>query len=122
MDRYNKFVVGKQQMRPAIVRVNVAEWNASAARRASHLYIGADRKQRRRQIAREGRMTAPTLRRDMANIAVSFQAERVGAAPPFALIVENATRVEAEISTDRSHGAVTGTGDRRSGLRDRSVG
>ena len=111
MDRYNKFVVGKQQMRPAIVRVNVAEWNASAARRASHLYIGADRKQRRRQIAREGRMTAPTLRRDMANIAVSFQAERVGAAPPFALIVENATRVEAEISTDRSHGC--GDRDRR---------
>ena len=35
----------------------------------------------------------------------------VGVAPPFALIVEDAAGVEAEIAADRAHVAVGGAGD-----------
>ena len=51
----------------------------------------------------------------------SLQAMRVGAAPPFALIVEDAARVEAEIAADRAHVAMGGAGDAVRGFSDGGI-
>ena len=47
----------------------------------------------------------------MTNIADGFQAMMIGLAPPFALIVKNAARIEREIAAERSHVAVGRAGN-----------
>jgi hypothetical protein len=45
----------------------------------------------------------------------------VGVTPPFALVIEDAAGVEAEIAADRAHVAVGGAGDVRRRLRDHGI-
>jgi hypothetical protein len=57
----------------------------------------------------------------VADGAGGLQAVIVGVAPPFALIVENAACIEAEIAADRAHVAVGRPGDVRGGLREHGI-
>src|SRR5262245_40197808 len=104
-------------MRAARLDINVPERSPSTAVRTRDLRIGAEREQRRREIAGIGGVATLALRRDVADVATPLQAESVRLAPPCALIVEDAARVEAEITADRRHGAVAGSGDRLGCLR-----
>ena len=45
----------------------------------------------------------------------------VGGAPPLALVIEQAARIEAQIAADRSHVAMGGPGDEGGGLRHHRV-
>src|SRR5262245_64175443 len=45
----------------------------------------------------------------------------VGGAPPLALVIEQAARVEAQIAADRSHVAMGGPGDEARGLRHHRI-
>ncbi len=64
---------------------------------------GVQRQQRRRHVAAERRMAAIAGRRDMAGCAIQLQAVTVGISPPFALVIEYAPRVQAEIPAERRH-------------------
>src|SRR6185436_14304204 len=78
--------------------------------------------QRGGEIAGEGRKAdAAALRRDVANRAGGLQAMIIGVTPPFALVIEDAARIETEIAADRTHVAVGGPGDMRGGLRDHGI-
>ena len=95
------------------------ERNGALAGRACDVDLGAEREEGRRKIAGEGREAdAAALRRDVANRAGGLQAMIVGVTPPFALVIEDAARVEAEIAADRAHVAMGGPGDMRGRLRD----
>src|SRR5262245_3171299 len=98
MHGHGQFVFGKGKLRAASLDINVPERNPSTAVRTRDLRIGAEREQRRREIAGIGGVATLALRRDVADVATPLQAESVRLAPPFALIVEDAARVEAEIT------------------------
>src|SRR5690606_19797103 len=51
----------------------------------------------------------------------ALQAVAVRRAPPFALVVVDAARVEEQVSADRGDAAMRRTGYRAGGLRDRAV-
>ena len=57
----------------------------------------------------------------MADGPGGLQAMVIGIAPPFALIVEDAARVETEIAADRAHVAVSWAGNVRGRLRDDGI-
>ena len=102
--------------------VELLEWNRAPACRTRDVDIGVEREQSWRKIAREScKAHAAALRCDVADGAGCLQAMVIGAPPPFALIVEDAARVEAEIAADGAHVAVRGAGDVRGGLRDDGV-
>ena len=92
--------------------VELCERQRAPARGPDEVDLGAERQQRRRQIAAEGgKAHAAALRRHVADVARGLEAVIVGRAPPFALIVEDAARVEAEIAADRAHVAMGRAGD-----------
>jgi len=98
------------------------ERDGALAGRTRDVDLGAEREQGRRKVAAErGKADAATLRRDVADGAGGLQAVIVGVAPPFALVIEDAARVEAEIAADRAHVAVGGAGDVRGRLRDHGI-
>src|SRR5664280_1550696 len=66
-------------------------------------------------------MTTLSLRGNVADVSAMLQTIGIGAPPPFALIVINAAGIEAQIAADGRHDAVTGSGDRYSGLRERAI-
>ena len=101
-----------------ITDIEIGERHRPAARRPRDVDLGIERQQRRRQVAAEGgEADAAAFRRDVADVAGGFQAMMIGVAPPFALIVENAARIEREIAADRAHVAVGRAGNMRRGLR-----
>src|SRR5205085_311948 len=84
--------------------------------------LGAQRQQRRRKIAAEaGEAHAPAFRRDMTDAANRLEAMIVGGAPPFALVVEQAARVEAEVAAYGAHTAVCGPGNEVRCLSEDSI-
>ena len=87
---------------------------ATAARRAGPTIstVGVEHEQHRGEIAGKRRVAMLALRRDVADVAAVLQAEIVRAAPPLALVVEHATRVEAQVAAERRHRAMAGSGDR----------
>ena len=98
------------------------ERNGALAGGAGDVDLGAERQQRGGKIAGEGRKAdAAALRRDVADGAGGLQAMIVGVTPPFALVIEDAARVEAEIAADRAHVALGGAGDMRGRLRDHGI-
>ena len=103
-------------MRAAVFRIKVGKRNAATAGRAGDFDLGAEHHQGRGEIAAEGGVAALALRRDVAGIAAMLEAIVVGVPPPFALIVVDAARIEAEIAADGRHGAVAGSGDRFGGF------
>ena len=99
--------LGDRLVLARIADVEICERQRAPARRAGDVDLGAERQQRRRQIAAEGgEAHAAALRRDVADLAGGLEAMMVGGAPPFALIVEDAARVEAEIAADGAHVAM----------------
>ena len=71
-----------------------------------------ERHQRGREIAAEGgKAHAAALGRDVADLAGGLEAVIVGGPPPFALIVEDAARVEADVAADGAHVAMRRPGD-----------
>ena len=77
--------------------------------RSREIDLGAERQQRRREVAAEGRETdAAALRRNVTDVAGGLKAMVIGGAPPFALVIEQAARVETEIAAYRPHVAVGG--------------
>ena len=84
---------------------------ALAALRAGNIDLSTEDEQSWRQIAGEGGMTAVSLRCDVASIATVLEAIRVGFPPPFALIVINAARIEAQVAAQRAHIAQVRRGD-----------
>src|SRR5690606_1497032 len=89
--------------------------------RRDELDLGAQRDQRAGQVAAERGVTAVALRRHVADGAAALQAVAVRRAPPFALVVVDAARVEEQVSADRGDAAMRRTGYRAGGLRDRAV-
>src|SRR5262249_36137273 len=108
---------------PSESNIKLLEGNGAFPRCTRDVHFGAKCKQGGGKVARESREAhAATLRRDVAYCAGCLQAVVVGAPPPFALIVENAACVEAEIATNGSHVAVCGAGDVRGSMcKDRVV-
>ena len=105
------------EMRAAIFDVKLAHRGAPAAVWPGDLDFRAERQQGGRQVAREGRMASLALRRHVTGIAAVLEAIAVGAPPPFALVVVDAARIEAEVAADRGHRAVAGTCDASGGFR-----
>src|SRR6185437_9975772 len=96
--------------------------NAAFSRRRGDVDLGAERQQSWRQVAAEGgEADAAAFWRDVTNCAGSFQAMVIGVAPPFALIVENAAGIKAEIAADRAHVALGRPGDERGRLRKHRI-
>ena len=107
---------------PRIADIEIGERHGARARRSGDVDLGVEREQRRREIAAEGgEAHAAALRRDMADFAGRLEAMVIGLAPPFALIVEDAARVEREIAADGSHVAVGRAGDVGGGLRHHRI-
>jgi hypothetical protein len=63
----------------------------------------------------------PNLRRDVAGVAATLLAIAVRRAPPFALVVEHAARVEAQVAAQRAGVAVRRRGDFGRRLRERGI-
>src|SRR3974377_1063543 len=103
-------------MRAAVLDIELRQRNAPSPAVPCDFHLRAEHQQRRREIARIGRVATLPLRRDVTDVAAVFEAEAVRAAPPVALIVIDAARVEAQIAADRRKCAVTGSGDRVRGL------
>src|SRR6202521_2819656 len=120
-DPRKQLVGGDRQMRGAVVTIQSGELYAALAAACNQLDLGAEHEQRGSQIARERGMAMPTLRRDVADLAAALQAVAVGAAPPFALVVEHAAGVEAKIAANRRDAAMAGAGDRTRRFSDRRV-
>ncbi len=91
---------GKRQVSGAVIGVEIAQGHAPGAARPGDLDFCVEDQQRRREIAGERRVTVIALRRDVAGLAAVLEAVVVRPPPPFALVVEHATGVEAEISAD----------------------
>ena len=107
---------------PRMTDIEARERNRAPALRPGEIDLGAERQQRRREIAAVGREAhAAALRRDVADVAGGLEAMVIGRTPPFALVVEDAARVEAEIAADRAHVAMRRPGDVRGGLRDHRI-
>src|SRR5262249_30256676 len=64
---------------------------------------------------------AAALRRHIAHLAGRLQTMTIGLAPPFALIVEDAARVECEVTAEGAHVALRRPGDMAGRLRDRRI-
>src|SRR6185369_11244774 len=98
--------------------VELLQRQSAPARGPDQIHLGAERHQGGRQVAAEGgEAYTAALRRHVADIARGLEAVVVGRAPPLALIVEDAARVEAQIAADGAHVAVRGPGDRARRLR-----
>src|SRR5262249_51349596 len=102
-DRYEEFAIGQCKMGFAILNINLAQGNSAGASRASNIDFGAKHQQGGRKIAAERGVAALSLRSDMADVPAAFKAISIGVSPPFALIVVDAARIEAQIAADRSH-------------------
>ena len=102
--------------------IELLKRDRALAVRAGDVDLGAEREQGGREIAGEsGKADAAAFRRDVADGAGGLQAVVIGVAPPFALIVEDAARVEAEIAAERAHVAVGRAGDVGGGLRHHRI-
>jgi hypothetical protein len=117
--RGDQLVGGERQGPHAVLDVEFGERNGSRAARSGHLDVRRERQQRRGHVAAERRVTALALRRHVADFAAELQAVGVGAAPPFALVVEDAACVEAQVAAEGGHGAVAGAGDAGRGFGKR---
>ena len=121
---------GKRRVR-ALVLVPTREL-AMQVSEAMYRYghdLGARDHQHWREVAAERGVAALALRRHMAGGAAALQAERVRPAPPFALVVEHAARVQAQVAADGGDVAQLprrprdkGLGEHRVSLPDRRVG
>ena len=102
--------------------VQAFERDRAFARGSGKIDFGVERQQGRREIPAEGgEADAAAFRRDVTDIAGGLKAMVVGGAPPFALVIEQAARIEAEIAADRSHVAMGGAGDEGGGLRHHRI-
>src|SRR3974377_1698715 len=108
-------------MRAAVLDIEVRQRNAPWPAGPCDFHLRAAHQQRRRAAPRIGRGATLPLRRDVTDVAAVFEAEAIRAAPPVALIVIDAARVEAQIAADRRKCAVTGSGDRTRGLGQRRL-
>src|SRR6516162_2528886 len=77
--------------------------------------------QSRRQIAAERGMTSLTLRRNMADSAPVFKAVIVGTTPPFALVVVDASCLQAKIAADGRDAPRRRACDGLRGFRKRAI-
>ena len=109
MHGHEELACAEREMRAAVLAIKLFERNAAAALQARDLQLGAQREQRRREVAGERGMAVRPLRRDVTNVPAIFQAEPVGFAPPFALIVVDAARIETEIASERAQRAMAGS-------------
>src|SRR5262249_16898469 len=122
--------LGDRLVLARVADIETAERERPPALRADESDLSAERHQRGREIAAEGRKAyAAAFRGDVAHLARSLEAVVVGGAPPFALVVIDAARIKAEIATDRAHVAMRRPSDDVRGLRhdrvmldDRRVG
>ena len=112
MHRHKEFAGGQREMGLAVFDIELAQRNSALAFCAGDVDFGAVNEQSGRQVAAEGGMTALSLRGDMASLPAILETISIGAPPPFALVVVNAARIEAQIAADGCHVAVTGPGDR----------
>src|SRR6478672_6747409 len=105
-----------------VADIEAIERDRAFPRRPREIDLRVQRQQRRREIAAKGgEADAAALRRDMADVARGLEAVVVGGAPPFALIIEQAAGVEAEIAADRAHVAMGRPGDERGRLRHHRI-
>src|SRR5207245_9148572 len=92
---------------PRVADIEALERNRALARGPGEIDLGAERQQSGREIAAEGgEAHAPAFRRDVTDVARGLEAMVVGGAPPPALVIEQAARIEAQIAADRSHVAM----------------
>src|SRR5450755_770735 len=121
MHRDDEFAISQSEMRFAVFNIKFAQGNAAMTFCTGNANFSTKNEQGGRKIAGEGGVTTLSLRGNVANIPAVLEAISIGAPPPFALIVVNAARVEAQIAADSRHDAVTGPGDRFGGLRERAI-
>src|SRR5450759_1469140 len=121
MHRDDELAISQSEMRLAVFNIEFAQGNSAMTLCAGNANFGTKNEQGGRKIAGEGGVTTLSLRGNMANIPAVLEAIGICAPPPFALIVVNAARVEAQIAADRPHDAVTGSGDCLSSLRECAI-
>src|SRR5262249_24790829 len=101
-----------------VTDIELLERNGARSAGSREIDCGVERQQSRREIAAEGRKAnAPAFRCHVADVAGRLEAMIVGGAPPFALVIVEAARVEADIAADRPHVAMSWPGDAAGGLR-----
>src|SRR5580658_942540 len=109
--------VARRSVMPRMADIELAQRQRPPSRRTGNLDLALERQQRRREITAEGgEADAAALGRDMTDRARGLEAMIVGLSPPFALVVVDAARVEAEIAADGAHLALRRAGDRRRSL------
>src|SRR6202011_3840862 len=98
---------GDRLILPRVADIDAGKRDGARSGGPREIDLGAERHQSRREIAAEGgEADAATLGRNVTDIARGLEAVFIGRAPPFALIVEQATRVETQIASNRSHVAM----------------
>src|SRR5208282_3623604 len=107
------------QMRRAVLLEQIVERDPSRAVRAADFGLGSEHQQHRRGIAAIGGVAAVSRRRHVTNRAAVLEAEIVASPPPRALVIENATRIEAEIAAESGARAMGRAGDGGGGLGKR---
>src|SRR6185503_819033 len=113
-------LLGDRLILPRETDVELFKRQGAAALWPCDLGFAAEDQKGGREIAAERREAyAATLRCDVANCTGGLEAVIDGAAPPFALVIEDAARIEAQIAADRAHVAVGWAGNRSCGLCDR---
>ena len=100
----------------AVIHVEIVQWQVAWASAAQNIDAGIQCNQRGREITTPGRMTVRTLRCHVAGVAAELQTIVVGLPPPLALVVEDATGIEAQIAPQCGHRTVARPGNRSSGL------
>src|SRR5438132_13234693 len=114
--------LGDRPILPRVTDIEALERDGAPAAGAREIDLGVECQQSRREIAAESRETdAAALWRYVADVARGLETMIVGAAPPFALVVVEAARVEAQIAAERSHIPMRGSRDEPSGLRHHRI-
>src|SRR5262249_39091303 len=107
---------------PRVADIEALERDRALARGPGEIDFGGERQQSVREIAAErGEAHPAAFGHDVADGARGLESMVVGGAPPFALVIEQATRIDTQIAADRSHVAMGGPGDEAGGLRHHRI-
>ena len=110
----DEFTGGKRQVVHAVIVVEICDRDTPCACGAEDFHLGLVNDQSWRHIAAERGKTERTVWRDVAHVTPVLEAKIVAAAPPFALVVVNASRIEAQIA---AKGAIASMGSDRQPIR-----
>jgi len=112
----------ESQMGAAILSIKIRKLDPPVLHiSAGDLDLCIKNHQSRRQISAERGMTSLTLRRNVADSACMFKAVIVGATPPFALVVVDASCLQAKIAADGRYAPRRWAGNGLRSVRKRAI-